>query len=420
MNISALEYRKINELDDIDEQMGLLVQRVSGSYYGDFFFPTAAGVGFSYSSYCPLPEMDNEAGMLRLVMGLGTKAVDRTKEDYSRVINLDQPNAVIMPNVDDRHKYSQHYLDVLDFKNKEYHDVSVLRGFEVIPDYAKKAVSEHNRDAERRYRERGQKREVLIANCQGLINNDKFTAMMKEILKTLENAYEYPVDMEYTVNVGKDDSFVINLLQCRPLKVSITDEVIEMPEEENVYFHIKDSSMGRSRKEKINTICYVDPHKYYEYPYAKKSLIARVIGEVNNYCKQNNKNSMLITPGRIGTSSPELGVPVVFADISQFSAILEESYSEIGYMPELSFGSHMFQDLVEADIYYGAIFENEKRIEYNKEMIEDMPNKLKEINPNLDEEIYKIIHVFDFEDDIAEFYHNMKEDESMLIIKRNI
>ena len=161
MNISALEYRKINELDDIDEQMGLLVQRVSGSYYGDFFFPTAAGVGFSYSSYCPLPEMDNEAGMLRLVMGLGTKAVDRTKEDYPRVINLDQPNAVIMPNVDDRHKYSQHYLDVLDFKNKEYHDVSVLRGFEVIPDYAKKAVSEHNRDAERRYRERGQKREVL-------------------------------------------------------------------------------------------------------------------------------------------------------------------------------------------------------------------------------------------------------------------
>lgn len=420
MNISALEYRKINELDDIDEQMGLLVQRVSGSYYEDFFFPTAAGVGFSYSSYCPLPEMDNEAGMLRLVMGLGTKAVDRTKEDYPRVINLDQPNAVIMPNVDDRHKYSQHYLDVLDFKNKEYHDVSVLRGFEVIPDYAKKAVSEHNRDAERRYRERGQKREVLIANCQGLINNDKFTAMMKEILKTLENAYEYPVDMEYTVNVGEDDSFVINLLQCRPLKVSITDEVIEMPEEENVYFHIKDSSMGRSRKEKINTICYVDPHKYYEYPYAKKSLIARVIGEVNNYCKQNNKNSMLITPGRIGTSSPELGVPVVFADISQFSAILEESYSEIGYMPELSFGSHMFQDLVEADIYYGAIFENEKRIEYNKEMIEDMPNKLKEINPNLDEEIYKIVHVFDFEDDIAEFYHNMKEDESMLIIKRNI
>lgn len=76
--------------------------------------------------------------------------------------------------------------------------------------------------------------------------------------------------------------------------------------------------------------------------------------------------------------------------------------------------------MVEADIYYGAIFENEKRIEYNKEMIEDMPNKLKEINPNLDEEIYKIVHVFDFEDDIAEFYHNMKEDESMLIIKRNI
>lgn len=420
MNISALEYRRINELDDVDEQMGLLVQRVSGSYYGDYFFPTAAGVGFSYSSYCPLPEMDNEAGMLRLVMGLGTKAVDRTKEDYPRVINLDIPNAVTMPNVDDRHKYSQHYLDVLDFKTCTLHDVPVNRGFEILPNYAKKAISEHNREAERRFRERGQKREVLVANCQGLVNNDNFISMMKTILETLEKAYEYPVDIEYTVNVGEDDSFVINLLQCRPLKVSNTNEVIEIPEAENVYFHIKEASMGRSRKEKIDLICYVDPYKYYTYPYAKKSTIARIIGEVNNYCKINNKNSMLITPGRIGTSSPELGIPVVFADISQFSAIIEESYSKAGYMPELSFGSHMFQDLVEADIYYGAIFENEKRIEFNKEMFQNTPNKLKDINPDLDDEIYEMIHVSEFEKDTVEFYHDMKQDESKLILKRNL
>ncbi|MDO5848864.1 MAG: PEP/pyruvate-binding domain-containing protein [Methanobrevibacter sp.] len=420
MNISALEYRRINGLDDVDEQMGLLVQRVSGSYYGDYFFPTAAGVGFSYSSYCPLPEMDNEAGMLRLVMGLGTKAVDRTMEDYPRVINLDMPKAVTMPNVDDRHRYSQHYIDVLDFKNRSIHDIPATEGFGIIPNYAKRAVAEHDRDAERRFRERGQKREVLFANCQGLVNNDKFTGIMKDILETLEDAYEYPVDMEYTVNVGEDNSFVINLLQCRPLKVSTTDEIIEMPEGENVYFHIKDASMGRSRKEEIDTVCYVDPHKYYEYPYAKKSSIARVIGDVNAYCKENDKNSILIVPGRIGTSSPELGIPVVFADISNFFAILEESYSEVGYMPELSFGSHMFQDLVEADIYYGAIFENEKRLDFNKDLLENCPNKLKEINPNLDEEIYEMVHVYDMERGNMEFYHDMKKDESMCILKRKI
>lgn len=93
MNISALEYRSLNDLDDNDEQMSLLVQRVSGSYYQDYFFPSAAGVGFSYSPYSPLPDMGHNGGMLRLVMGLGTKAVDRTQRDYPRIVNLDKPKS---------------------------------------------------------------------------------------------------------------------------------------------------------------------------------------------------------------------------------------------------------------------------------------------------------------------------------------
>ena len=124
---------------------------------------------------------------------------------------------------------------------------------------------------------------------------------------------------------------------------------------------------------------------------------------------------MLIVPGRIGTSSPELGIPVVFADISQFSAILEESYSEVGYVPELSFGSHMFQDLVEADIYYGALFENENRLEFNKELIKDYPNKLHEIDDSLSSELYDMIHVVDFNDNF-EFYYDMTNDEGKCIL----
>lgn len=417
MNISALEYRNLNNLDDSDEQMGLLVQRVSGSYYGDYFFPTAAGVGFSYSPYCPLPNMNNSEGMLRLVMGLGTKAVDRTKKDYPRIINLDRPRAITMPDVAERHKYSQHSLDVLDLKNFSIHDIPINEGLEVIPRYAKKSIVEHDIEAERIFRERGQKREIVFVNCQGLVNNDIFINIMKDILKTLEYAYNYPVDIEYTINVGEYNSFVVNLLQCRPLKVSTSDAVIKMPEGENVYFHIKESSMGRSRKESVDVICYVDPHKYYEYPYVKKGSIARIIGQVNNYCKKENKKSILIVPGRIGTSSPELGIPVVFADISQFFAILEESYSKVGYMPELSFGSHMFQDLVEADIYYGAIFENEKRLEFNKNIFKHQDNILKQINSHLDEDIYDMIHVMEFKGGKVEFYHDMKKDETMCILK---
>ncbi len=417
MNISALEYRKLNDLDDTDEQMALLVQRVSGSYYGDYLFPTAAGVGFSYSPYSPLPDMDNSKGMLRLVMGLGTKAVDRTKKDYPRIVNLDKPEVTLTKDIKEKHRYSQHYLDVIDLKNVSLHDIPVDEGLDVIPRYSKRVLIEHDREAERMFRDRGQRREIVFVNCEGLVKNEEFIGVMKEILNTLETAYDYPVDIEYTVNVGEDGTFNINLLQCRPLQVSVNDEAIEMPEDKNVFFHIKESSMGMSRKNKIDTICYVDPHKYYEYPYAQKSSISRVISDVNAYCKSNDKTAILIVPGRIGTSSPELGIPVVFADISHFTAILEESYSEVGYMPELSFGSHMFQDLVEAEIYYGALFENEKKIEYNKDMVFEYPNILKDINPNLTDEIYDMIQVIDFEDEKAELYHDMTKDETMCIFK---
>ena len=417
MNISALEYRKLNGLDDTDEQMGLLVQRVSGSYHGDYLFPTAAGVGFSYSPYSPLPNMDNSKGMLRLVMGLGTKAVDRTKKDYPRIINLDKPEVTMTKDIKEKHRYSQHYLDVIDLKNIRLHDIPIDDGLDVIPRYSKNVLVEHDREAERMFRDRGQPREIVFVNCEGIVKNHEFIDVMKRILNTLETAYDYPVDIEYTVNVGEDKSFNINLLQCRPLQVSVNNEAIEMPENQNVFFHIKESSMGMSRKSEINIICYVDPHKYYEYPYAQKSSLSRIISDVNTYCKNNDKTALLIVPGRIGTSSPELGIPAVFADISHFTAILEEAYSDVGYMPELSFGSHMFQDLVEAEIYYGALFENEKRIEFNRDMIFDYPNILNDINPNLNDEIYDMIQVIDFDKDKAELYHDMNNDETMCIFK---
>ena len=417
MNISALEYRKLNDLDDTDEQMGLLVQRVSGSYHGDYLFPTAAGVGFSYSPYSPLPNMDNSKGMLRLVMGLGTKAVDRTKKDYPRIVNLDKPEVTMTKDIKEKHRYSQHYLDVIDLKNISLHDIPIDEGLDVIPRYSKNVMVEHDREAERMFRDRGQPREIVFVNCEGIVKNHEFIDVMKRILNTLEIAYDYPVDIEYTVNVGENKSFNINLLQCRPLQISVNNEAIEMPENQNVFFHIKESSMGMSRKSEIDIICYVDPHKYYEYPYAQKSSLSRIISDVNAYCKNNDKTALLIVPGRIGTSSPELGIPVVFADISHFTAILEEAYSDVGYMPELSFGSHMFQDLVEAEIYYGALFENEKRIEFNRDMIFDYPNILNDINPNLNDEIYDMIQVIDFDKDKAELYHDMNKDETMCIFK---
>ena len=140
MDLSALEYRKMNGLEGRDEQMALLVQRVSGSYYGDYYMPSAAGVGYSHSTYRFLEDMDPNAGLLRLVMGLGTKAVDRTKIDYPRIVSLDRPKAQMQSDIAMRHRFSQHYLDQLDLKQVQVTEKTVEEMLELVPDYVKRAV----------------------------------------------------------------------------------------------------------------------------------------------------------------------------------------------------------------------------------------------------------------------------------------
>lgn len=95
---------------------------------------------------------------------------------------------------------------------------------------------------------------------------------------------------------------------------------------------------GCSKEEKLDIIVWVDPQKYYDYPYAKKPDVANMIGMINQYFSQQGKHMMLLVPGRCGTSSPELSVPVKYSDVSCFSAICEVAYSKAGYNPSLSYG----------------------------------------------------------------------------------
>lgn len=268
MDYSALEYRLMRGLEKKDEQMAVLVQRVSGSYYGSYFMPGAAGVGYSHSAYKWYPDMDPEAGMLRIVMGLGTKAVDRTKEDYPRLANLDRPAVTVMTTVEQKHKFSQRYIDVLDCRENKLKEVPLKDLLSVLPLWYKKMVLEHDTEAESRLRQMGRRRDVWFVSCQRLLEQPSFTGLMQNVLKTLERVYGNPVDIEYTVNMDETGDFVVNLLQCRPLYLGQEGEQVELDglELQKVFFDIKDSSMGASGKRKMDVVVQIDPVCYYEYP----------------------------------------------------------------------------------------------------------------------------------------------------------
>lgn len=363
--------------------MAVLVQRVSGSYHGDLFFPAPAGVGYSYSSYRWNKYMDPSAGLLRIVAGLGTRAVDRPDHDYPRLANLDRPAVPMQNSVADRHRFSQRIMDVLDTGKNKLTEIGIDSLIEDLPLWYKKAVMERDYEAEAALKRMNRPRQVWFTTCQGLLENRQFTGLMQKMLKTLDRIYGNPVDIEYTVNLDDKGEFVVNLPQCRPLYTGGRGTVTEIPElpEKNVFFRLKDSAMGSSVKEKIDVVVQIDARAYYEYPYALKPQAAETVGAINAYYKGKKKHILLMTPGRVGTSSPELGVPVSFAQISGFCGICEVSDNRAGYMPELSYGSHMFQDLVEAGIFYCALWGDERTVQYDETFFRDLENLFSVICP---------------------------------------
>ncbi len=399
MDISALEYRKQRGLEHRDEQMAVLVQRVSGSHWGDYFFPAAAGVGYSYSAYKWSKDMDQSAGMLRLVAGLGTRAVDRTENDYPRLVNLDRPAVSMQTNVADKHRFSQKNMDVLDTKENRLLTKSTDSLMKILPLWYKRAIMERDYEAEEALNRMGRWRQVWFVTCQKLLENREFTGLMQKLLKTLEQVYGNPVDIEYTVNIDEEGAFVVNLLQCRPLFTGSRGGKVEIPglPKEKTFFHLKDSSVGNSLKKQIHVVIQIEPKLYYEYPYGKKHQVAEAVGKINRYYKGSGKNILLMTPGRVGTSSPELGVPVTFADISAVCGICEVSDSRAGYMPELSYGSHMFQDMVEAEIFYSALWEDKRKLAYDPELFAEEENLFPRICPDM-EELFPMFRVTQPED----------------------
>lgn len=420
MSLSALDYRKRRGLDKRDEQMAILVQRVSGSHYEDYYMPCAAGVGYSFSPYRFLASMNPQAGMLRLVMGLGTMAVDRTDSSYPRLVNLDQPSAQAQTTCAQRHQYSQREIAVVDKKEKALRQVRLSELEDKLPAYLKNLLLEHDYDAERRFRDRGIRRSILFISCRGLVGNDRLMDDFRRMLEILQDAYGQPVDTELTINAAQSGEYVINLLQCRPLQIAGGRRAAAMPvnpDPASVVLETEGTSMGPSDAITLDMIVRVDPAAYYRLAYAEKPSVTSFIHQINWALRGQGMKMMLMVPGRIGTSSPELGVPGSFADISEFSVICEEAESKEGYNPELSFGSHLFQDLVEANMIYCAVFEDGHTLVRRTELLQEADD----LADSLAEKyglgnLRGVVHVYDVRGRNCQFCHDLEKEKALLIL----
>lgn len=388
MSDEGLSYRLHHGLLDRDEQMALLVQRVSGELQGHLFFPQIAGVGFSFNPFVWHEDIDPKAGMLRLVFGLGTRAVDRSDDDYTRLVALNAPLKRPEARPDELREFAQRRVDLLDLKANQL----VSREFELVaqgfPEPLIDLFATRDEYSPRHALDRDQKNAFFgVLTFERLFSGTDFVPAMRELCHTLQRAYNYPVDIEFTANFSPDGTFRVNLLQCRPFQVKIGGEGsrVKLPEKiepAHLFFRSHGPVVGHSLATAIDRLIYVVPAVYSQMSMSQRYSVARTIGRLTHLDRPGKARTiMLVGPGRWGTSMPSLGVPVSFAEINTASVICELTVMHEGLIPDVSLGTHFFNDLVEMDMLYLAVSPGREGHALNDAFVRQQPNQLTKLLP---------------------------------------
>ncbi|MFB3886554.1 MAG: PEP/pyruvate-binding domain-containing protein [Thermodesulfobacteriota bacterium] len=389
LNPDALCYRSKRGLGENDEQMAILVQRVSGMPYRQYFFPTLAGVAFSRNLYAWNDRIDARQGIIRLVFGLGTRAVERVGSDYPRMIAISHPH--LRPEVGPKvSKYSQHHVDLIDleanqFKSIPLADVLADGAYSNLHLYVSVMRDNYPYDPVSVKVDGSPDQWVLTFN--NLIRRTDFVPFMGTILAILEEAYGQSVDIEFTASIDRGGRVRINLLQCRPLFLpgSLTDVSVPADLGSRQILFRSDRMICGGLVEQIRHILYIDPKRYHLLGIEAKKNLGRLVGQINRHPMMQGNKMIMMGPGRWGTSNIALGVNVTYADIDNAAVLVEVALEEAGHVPEVSYGTHFFLDLVEGQIIYLPVYPENASAEFRQEFFETAPNVLLDVLPQAGE-----------------------------------
>ena len=379
-----IQYRRERGVLEFDEQMGVLIQEVVGRRTGKYFFPAFAGVAFSRNEFRWSPRITREDGLVRLVAGLGTRAVDRTGDDYPVLLVPGKPELRANVAVDEVVRYSPRQIDVLNLEDNVFETLEIddlMR--EIGGDYP--ALSqvfcriEGNRLVKPISALLEDGSTPLVACFEGLRGRSPFVAQIRETLRVLEETFKGPVDVEFA-----HDGEHLYLLQCRPQSQSDLAAPAPIPRDiadGDVVFSAR-RFVSNCRVADINHIVYVDPARYDALENRNElKAVGRAVGELNKLLPK--KQFILMGPGRWGSRGDiKLGVSVTYADISNTAMLIEIARRTGGYVPDVSFGTHFFQDLVEAGIGYLPVYPDDPDVHFNERFLLAAPNLLPELLPD--------------------------------------
>jgi len=392
----SIQYRAERGLLDFPEEMGIMIQEVVGTKVGRYYFPVFAGVAFSNNEFRWSPRIKREDGLIRMVPGLGTRAVDRLSDDFPVLVSPGQPGLRVNTSIDEIRRYSPKKIDVINLETNSFETVDISSVLKEYGDYIPnihKAVSicRHNHIEKPLAFGIDFQRDDVVVTFEGFLSDTRFIKQMDAVMKTLKEKLGTPVDVEFAF-----DGNNLFLLQCSPQSYSLDCTPSPIPQDiaQKDMIFSANRYVSNGRVPDISYIVYVDPAAYDELQELDDIInTGRIVGLLNSILPK--RQFILMGPGRWGSRGDiKLGVQVSYADINNTAALIEIARKKSGYVPELSFGTHFFQDLVEANIRYLPIYPDDKGIIFNEAFLVKSENILPELLPKY-AKYADLVHVID-------------------------
>ena len=305
---NALLYLRYAGLTDYDERMAILIQETIGRRVDRFFLPDAAGVAFSRNQFRWSPRIDREAGFIRLVWGLGTRAVEQV-DGNPRLVALSHPDMQPESSPKEIHRNAQPYVDLVDLHENSLKTMPVQEVVVSSTPYLRCIAQIYEQDYFRDLigTPQGKERDNLVITFNGLLRRTSFPSLMRRTLDTLETAYGDPVDTEFAIILEDSGDHLpiprIYLLQCRP-QSHYKDREVELPHDipQEKHLFMTTHMVPDGFVQKVRYAVYVPPQTYYRVEKrSDRQEIARLIGRINKYLC--DERYVLIGPGRWGEAT---------------------------------------------------------------------------------------------------------------------
>jgi len=342
-----------------EEKMAVVMQTVTGWQYGGRYYPTISGVARSIDYY-PIPPQKPEDGTASIALGLGKYIVDggaaiRFSPKYpERVLQLSTPDMAL--------RETQKYFFALNIDTKVFNpspddgkDLLKLSIKEAEKDGSIRQIAStydlHNQIIRDGYNYEGKK----IITFANILKHKTFPLpeILDKVLKLGQQEMNIPVEIEFAVDLhpDKEGKIHFNLLQIRPIAAKHESVHLDRKQvkKENTVI-ISDSALGNGVIDDIRDVVYIRPQSF---DAARNDETVQKVAEINERFIKENKNYILIGPGRWGSSDPWLGIPVKWPQISQARLIIESGIEN--YRIDPSQGTHFFQNLTSFGVGYFTI-----------------------------------------------------------------